>query len=292
MTTDTSARASLGASSRAPNGRRKRIAKLLLELVLAVAAFFYFFPILMMILGSFKSSMEAAAFDRLWPEVWEFGNFRQVLSGDRILQALRNSVLISVLSIALTIVLAAVSSFVLARRNSRFASGSYLLFIAGLVAPLMYIPTIQTLQFLNLMNSFSGLILVVVATNLPFAVFLFTGFIKGIPRELDESAFVDGFGTTRIFWSIILPLLVPVVTTQAILMLVGVWNDLSMPLFFLNDSSKWTLPMLVYNFISQYVRNWNLVYAFLILVSLPVVALFILGQKHFVSGLMSGAVKG
>src|SRR5690606_22720476 len=126
----------------------------------------------------------------------------------------------------------------------------------------------------------------------PFAVFLFTGFIKGIPRELDESAFVDGFGTMRIFWSIILPLLAPVIATQSILMLVGVWNDLSMPLFFLNDSGKWTLPMLVYNFISQYVRNWNLVYAFLILVSLPVVALFIAGQKHFVSGLMSGAVKG
>ncbi|RED83949.1 carbohydrate ABC transporter permease [Cohnella phaseoli] len=271
---------------------RKRIGKPLLELVLVVAAFFYFFPVLMMILGSFKSSMEASAFDRLWPEVWEFGNFRQVLSGERMLQSLSNSVIISMFSIVLTVVLAAVASFVTARRQSRFASGAYFLFIAGLVAPLMYIPTIKTLQFLSLMNTFTGLILVVVATNLPFAVFLFTGFIKGIPRELDESAFVDGFGTTRIFWSIILPLLAPVIATQSILMLVGVWNDLSMPLFFLNDSSKWTLPMLVYNFISQYVRNWNLVYAFLILVSLPVVVLFIAGQKHFVSGLMSGAVKG
>ncbi|QJD85180.1 carbohydrate ABC transporter permease [Cohnella herbarum] len=288
MTTRTSSGAARNGLAKLAKGK----GKLLLEIVLTVAAFFYFFPVLMMILGSFKSSMEAASFNKLWPEVWEFGNFRQVLSGDRILQSLKNSVCISFLSIFLTIMLAAIASFVMARRKSGFSAGAYFLFIAGLVAPLMYIPTIKTLQFLNLMNTLTGLILVVVATNLPFAVFLFTGFIKGIPRELDESAFVDGFGTTRIFLHIILPLLTPVITTQAILSLVGVWNDLSMPLFFLNDSSKWTLPMLVYNFISQYVRNWNLVYAFLIMVSLPVVALFIFGQKHFVSGLMSGAVKG
>lgn len=272
--------------------KRKWKGRLLLELVLAVSACFYFFPILMMILGSFKSSMEATAFNKLWPERWEFGNFAQVLSEDRIPRSLWNSVLISGMSIGLTLALAALASFIIARRSSRFASGAYFLFIAGLVAPLMYIPTIKMLQFFQLMNTFTGVILVIVATNLPFAIFLFTGFIRGIPRELDESAFMDGFSTARLFASIVLPLLAPVIATQAVLMLVGVWNDLSMPLFFLNDSSKWTLPMLVYNFISQYVRNWNLVYAFLILVSLPVVVLFIVGQKHFVAGLMSGAVKG
>lgn len=272
--------------------KRKWKGRLLLELVLAVSAGFYFFPILMMILGSFKSSIEATAFNKLWPDRWEFGNFAQVLSEDRIPRSLWNSVLISGMSIGLTLALAALASFIIARRSSRFASGAYFLFIAGLVAPLMYIPTIKMLQFFQLMNTFTGVILVIVATNLPFAIFLFTGFIRGIPRELDESAFMDGFSTTRLFASIVLPLLAPVIATQAVLMLVGVWNDLSMPLFFLNDSSKWTLPMLVYNFISQYVRNWNLVYAFLILVSLPVVVLFIVGQKHFVAGLMSGAVKG
>ena len=264
----------------------------LFEILLIVLAFFYFIPILMMILGSLKSSEEAAIFSKLLPTVWKFDNYLIVMKTGKLISSFFNSLCISFFSIFITVILASLASFIIARRNTKLSGNIYKLFIAGLVAPLMYIPTIKVLNLLHLMNTRTGVILVVAATNLPFAVFLFSGFMKGIPKEFDESAIVDGCNAIRIYNKIILPLLRPVILAQVIILFVFAWNDISTPLFFLNSSKKWTMPLLVYNFVSQYVRNWNYVFAYSIIITIPVVIIFVTMQKYFVSGLMAGSIKG
>ncbi|MBZ0294964.1 MAG: carbohydrate ABC transporter permease, partial [Anaerolineae bacterium] len=130
------------------------------------------------------------------------------------------------------------------------------------------------------------------ATQIPFSVFLMYGFIDSVPRELDEAAIIDGCGSVKLFFRIILPLLTPVLVTAGILNFLGVWNDFLLPLYFLNSSTHWPMTLAVYNFFGQYQQDWNLVSADILLTILPVIVIYLVGQRFILSGLSSGAVKG
>jgi len=123
-------------------------------------------------------------------------------------------------------------------------------------------------------------------------VFLIYGFIGSIPRELDEAAIIDGCGPIRLFFSVILPLLTPVIVTVAVLNMLGTWNEFILPLYYLNSSANWPMTLAVYNFFGQYQSDWSLVSADILLTILPVVLIYLLGQRFILSGLTSGAVKG
>jgi raffinose/stachyose/melibiose transport system permease protein len=133
---------------------------------------------------------------------------------------------------------------------------------------------------------------VYIALYLPFSTMLFTSFIKGIPRELDEAAVIDGTKGLRLFFHVIMPLLKPVTATTGVLTFMWVWNDLQYPIYLLNSSSKWTLPLSVFNFFGQYQRSWNLVCADMVIVTIPVIILYAAAQKYIISGMTAGAVKG
>ena len=165
-------------------------------------------------------------------------------------------------------------------------------FSIGLIAPLSLIPTIKLMQFLHINNTFTSVILLLCALNIPMSVFLCTGFVKTIPRELDEASALDGCTSFALLRKVILPLMVPVVMTAAIIVFMGVWNSFMIPLYFLNNSSKWTLPLTVYNFFGQYSRDWNLVFADLVITSLPVLLFYFVAQRYIISGMTAGAVKG
>jgi raffinose/stachyose/melibiose transport system permease protein len=127
---------------------------------------------------------------------------------------------------------------------------------------------------------------------MPFTTMIFTGFIKGIPRELDEAAVIDGIRGFSLFVQIIFPLLKPVIATAGALNFMWVWNELQIPMYLLNSSTKWTLPLSVFNFYGQFSRSWNLVCADVVLVSIPVVLAYIFAQKYIINGMIAGAVKG
>ena len=127
--------------------------------------------------------------------------------------------------------------------------------------------------------------------GLPMAVFLYTGFIKTVPRELDEAAFIDGCGPVRLFYQIIFPLLKPVTMTIFILSFIGAWNDVMIPMFFSN-SGKWALPLTVYNFYGGYVKSWNYIFADIIITISPLLLVYIFAQKYVIAGMTAGAVKG
>ena len=134
-------------------------------------------------------------------------------------------------------------------------------FLAGLIAPIQIITTFGLLQLLHLNGTYAGVILVFAAIQMSWGVFMFTGFIGTVPRELDEAAFIDGYPPLKVFFSIIFPLLKPIVVTTVVMLAIFIWNDFQIPLYFFNTAKCWTLPLTVYNFFGRYFNYWNYVFA-------------------------------
>ena len=154
------------------------------------------------------------------------------------------------------------------------------------------IPTIKLFKILGIYGGYINAILLYSALYIPFSCFLYTGFIKGIPKALDEAAFLEGASTLKIFRSVIFPLLKPINMTVLVIVFMVIWNDINIPLYFLTDPSKWTMPLSVYQFFGMYGKSeWNLVFADLTMTAMPVILLFLAAQKYIVKGLTEGAIK-
>jgi len=248
-------------------------------------------PLLYMVLGSFKTSLEASSFSLSLPGHWLFRNYPDVVREGSLWRAFVNSCLIAAVSSALTVFFSSLASFVLARKRSRLAQLLYYFFFLGSLAPMQIIPTIQVLKVAHIYGSFAGVILIYGALNLSFGCFLYTGFIKSVPRALDEAAVMEGASLFGVFFRVIFPLLSPANVTVSILIFLSIWNDINLPIYFLPDPSKWTMPLSVYGFFGRYSSSWNLVFADLTLTALPVVILYLVAQRYVVSGLLVGAVK-
>ena len=162
----------------------------------------------------------------------------------------------------------------------------------GITLPVNYVALMKVMQFLHINNTKLGIILLYTAMQLPFSVFLIHGFIARIPLDLDEAAIIDGCGSVRLFFSVILPLLKPVLATVFVLTFLNTWNEFVSPLYFLGSSEKWPMTLSVYNFFGMYFMDWNLICADILLTSLPVIVVYLLGQRYIVSGMTAGAVKG
>ena len=248
-------------------------------------------PLLYMVLGSFKTPLEASSFSLALPRHWLFRNYPDVVREGSLWRAFLNSCLIAAVSSALTVFVSSLASFVLARKRSRLAQLLYYFFFLGSLAPMQIIPTIQVLKVAHIYGSFAGVILIYGALNLSFGCFLYTGFIKSVPRALDEAAVMEGASLFGVFFRVIFPLLSPANVTVSILIFLSIWNDINLPIYFLPDPSKWTMPLSVYGFFGRYSSSWNLVFADLTLTALPVVILYLVAQRYVVSGLLVGAVK-
>ncbi len=272
---------------------RERLMRVVLQVVMILVSLLILIPLLIMLLGAFKNSAEVTAFDLALPQKWLFENFKAVFEQGKLLLAFKNSIFITVISTGITILVSSLASFILARRSSRFSRFLYYFFFIGTIIPMQIMPTIRLFTVLDIYGGYLNVIILYTAINIPFSCFLYTGFIKGIPRILDESAFIEGASTLQTYFHIILPLLKSCNITVLILLFTGIWNEINIPLYFLNDPSKRTLPLSVYQFFGMYGgSNWNLVFADLTLAALPVILMFLFMQKQFISGLTEGAVKG
>lgn len=272
--------------------RKQTIQNYLVEGLLLLASLIVILPLLIMIFGSFKSSAEALSFSLKLPSEWHFDNYKRVFEEGGLSHSFWNSVVITVISSVINIVASSSAAFILARRETKFAGVLYMYFFLGLIVPMSTITTIKVVQMLGFYGSISSVILIYAALNTAFSVFLYSGFIKTIPKALDEVAFLEGASVLGVFLRIVTPLILPVNATVAIMVFMSVWNDITIPIYFLTDSSTWTMPLSIYNFYGKYSRDWNLIFADLVLTSLPVLILYLFGQKYIVSGLTAGAVKG
>lgn len=249
-------------------------------------------PLLMALITSFKTSREAALFEFTFPAKIQWINYLVVFTEGRLLNAFRNGIIISVTSVGLTILFSSLAAYVLARNKTKLNKLIYYFFILGLIDNIAFIPTIKTMQVLHIMNTIPGIILLYMATSLAFCIFLYHGFFNAIPRELDEAATIDGCSPLKLFFKIIFPLLKPINLSVIVFVFMGVWNDFQFPLYFLNNSDYWTMPMTVFSFFGKYSQNWNLVFADIVMTILPVMLLYFFGQRFIVQGLTAGAVKG
>jgi raffinose/stachyose/melibiose transport system permease protein len=265
---------------------------LLWEIVLWIGSLVIFYPLVMVVMTSFKSLDEADQLSISLPSSFHFENYKTVFIEGEMFRALLNSIGITGFSVLFIVVLSATLSFIIMRNRSKLNRFIYKLVTLGLIAPFAALPTVKTLQYLHIYGTYISIILVYTALFMAFATILFCSFMLSMPRELDEAGVVDGCIGFSLFYRIILPLLLPITVTVSILNFMWVWNEFYYPLFLVNKSSMWTLPLTVYNFFGTYNRSWNLVSANMVIVSMPVVIAYLFAQKYIVSGMTAGAVKG
>lgn len=250
-------------------------------------------PLWMLLATSFKGERELTGAPWSMPAVWRFDNYATAWSSSHLDMAFLNSILITGCSIAAIVVLGAMAAFPLSRFANRLTAGVYTLFVAGMILPfqLAMIPLYKTIKAMSLMNSPLSAILIFTASHLALTIFIYTGFIKSVPRELDEAALIDGCGPLRTFWRILFPLLHPATGTVVIMNSMFIWNDLLIPLLFLSGRTSRTIPMAIFSFVGDYSNNWPVMFAAIVVSSVPLVLLFIFAQKQFVKGITGGAVK-
>lgn len=249
-------------------------------------------PIYIVFANALKTMADASAMNVQPPFNPQWSNFGAVIDQGNLGAAFSNSVLYSFGSTILAVLLAALAAFVLARNQTRRHMIIYLILIMGIAVPTNYVTLTKVMQLTHLIDTQIGIILVYAATQIPFDVFLIYAFVDSVPRELDEAAFIDGCSSMRAFFSIILPMLTPVLVTCGVLNILNVWNDFLTPLYLLGNSNNWPMTLSVYNFFGQYESNWAFISADVVLTILPVILIFILAQRWVLSGAFSGAVKG
>ena len=208
--------------------------------------------------------------------------------------SLTNSVVVTVLSIAALTVLSAMLGHYLARTRSPWARALTVVLLCGLMIPpqVILIPVTEVLRFTHLMTTLQGLILFNIGYYIPFGVFVFTGFIRTVPVELEEAAVIDGASRMQVFWRIVFPLLRPATASVLIFLGLWIWNDFIDPLVILGPSQGTTVTTGIYRSIGQYQADFGSVFALMFLATLPVLIFYLALQKHFVKGLTGGATKG
>jgi raffinose/stachyose/melibiose transport system permease protein len=251
-------------------------------------------PLVVVLSVALKSPVDLLNNPMGWPSQFVWSNFADAWNNAALGQSLVNSVLITSCTLLGLIVCGAMAAYPLARFTGPWSQRTYLYFVAGLIVPIQLglFPLYKEMHDLGLINTYYGVILLYIAINLPFVIFLYTGFIKTVPRELEEAALLDGAGPMQTFWMIVFPLLRPVTATVAITSTLSIWNDFFIPLIFLQRDGMQTLPLAIYNFVGQFNNNWSLIFASVIISSLPLIVLFLILQRYFIKGIAAGAVRG
>lgn len=266
--------------------------KILLEVVSLLISCVIAIPIYLVIVNSFKTGAEASDLGLSLPTKWNiWNNYSDVFISAKIPQALWNTTILTVVSVFFIIIFCSLSAYFIQRRDNRVSKLLQTIIIAGLILPSSIITTYMLMFDLHLVRTYLGVILLYIAGNYAFLTYVYIGFFHSIPRELDEAAIIDGVKPYGLFWRIIFPLLKPVSASVLIIAFMSVWNDFTTPFYFLNTASRFTLSLTVYFFFGQHSSDWNLVFADLIIVSLPVVLLYLFLQRYIVEGLTAGAVK-
>lgn len=252
-------------------------------------------PLWLVLVNSMKSEGDAAALTLNFPSRWNLAeNYYRVFVDGNYLLGLRNSLLVTVPTVFVVLVLGSMAAWAYARSTRLTLRLCFYLTSLSILLPPAVIPTIFVLSTLHLDSSLAGYALMNIGTRMGLVVFLTAGFIKGIPVELEEAASIDGASSLRIYSSVLLPLIRPVLFVGAVLLVIVVWNDFFFGLLMLGGSDNSTLPLTLYSFASASTvgLRWNLVFAHVVLTSLPLIAVYLVAQRRVLAGLTDGGLKG
>ncbi len=270
----------------------------MLTLLLILGSVTVFFPLYMTVIIAFKqpSEMTNDIMGALgFPEHWSFSNFAEAMRVTDFWHSLGNSVLITVATIALSVVIHSIAGYAIGRNMAKRKSFKFLYFyiVSGMFVPfaILMMPLVKQTAELGLDNRL-GVIILYVVFYMPINVMLYSGYLKNIPLAMEEAAEIDGATTWKAYWTVIFPMMKPMHATVAILTALGTWNDVMTPLVIMSGSSGTTLPLAQLNFQSQFGTNYNLAFASYLLALIPILIFYVICQKQILSGVANGAVKG
>ena len=251
-------------------------------------------PIVVMIWGGMKTRAELASFPYQPPNPIHWDNYTSILSTSVFWVMLRNSLIVTVGTVAGVIFFASLAAFIFARTQFRGQNFLFNYLTVGLLFPISIatLPEYILLRQLGWLDSFWAIIVPQIAFGLSLSIIILRGFFQAIPAELQDAAYIDGCTTFDFFWRILMPLARPAIAAVAVLSMVTSWNELFLPLLVLNSEDKWTLPLGTMQFMGQYVSDWALVLAFVTLTMIPAIIFYFLAERQIVSGLTAGAFKG
>lgn len=275
--------------------KKKRLAgRWTLTLVLVLAALLFVFPLFLIFLNCLKSQQQITASLLSFPTEFHFENFPKAMEKMNYAAAFRNSLIVTVCGVAGLVLLSSMTAYQVVRRKCLASRVISALMVASMAIPfqVLMVPLVIVARNLRLINSLPGIIVMYWGFLLPMAMFLYQGFIKGVPRELEEAAMIDGCGQIRAFFRIVFPMLKPITATVAIINILGVFNDFTLPLIMLSSQNLKTLPLSFSVFYGSYLNEWQLIMAGLVLSVFPVLIFFLLMQKNIMDGLTAGALKG
>ena len=265
------------------------------EICMIALAVIWFVPIYYLIVTTLKTPQEATLSPLGLPSVFHFENYVNAWSKMQFPRAFGNTLFITVCAVGILVILGSMAGYALARTKSKMGSRIFLLFLAGLTVPFQMniISLYKIVKSLGLMNTAWAVILVDVAINMPQAVFLIKEFIESsVPIELEEAAIVDGCSVFKRFFTIVLPLLKPVLSTVIILVTLNVWNEFLTPLLFVQSRENGVILQEVTRNIGQFSTDWTALFPMLMLGVAPLMIFYIFMQKYIINGVAAGAVKG
>ncbi|SHH13378.1 carbohydrate ABC transporter permease [Clostridium grantii] len=267
----------------------KNLPIILLSLMLALL---YLSPFYIIILNAFKTKKELFQSTLALPLAWNFDNFVEAFDRLDYLKALRNSLFVVITSVIVIILFTSMAAWMLERTKSKASSFIFYLFISSMLIPFqaVMLPLVRVMGKLNLLNM-GGIVFMYLGFGTSLSVFLYHGFLKGIPKELDEAAMIDGCNKFQTFWKIIFPLLKPISVTVAILNTVWIWNDFLLPSLVINKPDTQTIPLRTFFFFGEYTKQWHLALAGLILAIIPVIIFYAVAQKHIIKSITAGSIK-
>ncbi|MFS0724404.1 carbohydrate ABC transporter permease [Paenibacillus sp. 1P07SE] len=274
--------------------RGGRASSLFITLALLAASLVAIFPIYLAVINSFKTQGEMFASFTALPSSLQLDNYTEAFVRLSMVSSLANSVIVSVLGIGGILLCASLAGYKLSRTAGKLSQFLFYLFVASMMVPFhsIMIPLTRMAKELNVQGSIYGLALIYIGLGVNMAIFLYHGFVKGVPRELEESAHIDGCNEWQTFFRIIFPLLLPITVTIAILDFLWIWNDFLLPLLMLTNAESYTLIISTNKLFGEYNTEWSLVLAALVLTAIPVVLIFMFFQRYIMAGITEGAVKG
>ncbi len=275
--------------------RKRNMKKALLTLLMAVAAVIYIYPIILMLINSVKPFGEVVLDVIALPSKIEWSNYTYVIDKMKYGKLFFNNVIITVIGIIGIIAFSSMSAYILSRRKNRYTRIAALLITTPMLIPFqaIMITLLKVMNVIHLSGSRIGLGIQYWGFGIPMAAFIYSNFMSTIPREIDESAYIDGAGTFQTFCFIIFPLLKSVTFTVIVIDVMWIWNDFLLPLLMVNSSNATkTLVLAAYTFVGQFNTQWHYAMAAMMLAVLPSIIIFVLLQKYIVEGVVAGAVKG
>ena len=259
-----------------------------------VTVILFLVPFYFMFIQSIKTKKEASRLSISWPTEIHFENYIEVIKYNnfQLIKAFKNSAILTIFTVLGLLFTAAMAAYVIQRRRDKIMTAVQSVIMLGLMIPASILPTIHLLQTMHIYKTMFSMVMIEIALQTPFAIMLYRGYMASIPTELEEAAEIDGCNRWGIFTKIIFPLLKPIQATLIILVGVQTFNDFTNPLYFLPGADNVTVQQTLYNYRSQVQSSFNLLFADIIIITIPMLILFLIFNKRIVDGMVAGSVKG